>query len=59
MSTYTLDQIPGYASPIWCGYIWIDEDGNEQRWSKRPTLAECESVVLETCNRIGIDAAFA
>lgn len=59
VKTTTLDQIPGYASNVWGGYVWIDGNGNEQRWSKRATQSDCESVVLETCNRIGTESAFA
>lgn len=59
MSALTIEQIPGYASAVWGGFVWIDADGNEQRWSKRETQAECEATVLEVCERCGIEAAFA
>ena len=58
MNDLTLENIPGYASNVWGGFVWIDENGNEQRWSKRATQEECEAVVLETCARLGIEAAF-
>lgn len=59
MSDLTLEKIPGYASNVWGGFIWIDGDGNEQPWSKRATKDECEAVVLDVCQRRGIEAAFA
>ena len=58
MNDLTLDKIPGYASNVWGGFIWIDGDGNEHRWSKRATQAECEAVVLDVCRRRGIESAF-
>lgn len=60
MSNYyiTLEDVPGYASAVWGGFVWIDGDGEEQRWSKRASQGECEAVVLEVCNRLGIEEAF-
>lgn len=52
------EEITGYASSVWGGYVWIDGNGNEQHWSKRATKEECEAVVVETCNRLGVEAAF-
>lgn len=55
----SIEQIPGHASNVWGGFVWIDGDGNEQRWSKRATQDECEAAVMETCTRLGIEEAFA
>lgn len=54
-----LDTIPGYAAEVFGGFVWITEDGVEQRWSKRATRAECERVVVETVDRLGVESAFA
>lgn len=54
-----IEHVPGYAAEVWGGFVWVDGDGNEQRWSKRSTLGECEATALETCNRLGIEEAFA
>ena len=48
--------IPGAAFQVLAGWVWIN-DGRELSWSKRRTRAECEHVVYETCQRLGIDAA--
>jgi hypothetical protein len=50
--------IPGAAFQVWAGWIWIN-DGLELSWSKRRTRAECEHVVYETCQRLGIETALA
>lgn len=55
----SINDVPGYAANVWGGFIWIDGDGQEQRWSKRATKEQCESTVLEACNRLGVEAAFA
>lgn len=59
MKLNSISDVPGYASNVWGGFVWIDNEGQEQRWSKRASREECESVVLEVVNRLGIDAAFA
>lgn len=53
----TVDEIPGYASAVWGGYVWMTDGGVEHRWSKRETQEECEAVVLEACQRLGVEAA--
>ena len=55
----TIDDVPGYASNVWGGFVWIDGDGNEQRWSKRASREECEATVLSTVERLGVEEAFA
>ena len=54
-----LADVPGYAAQVWGGWVWIDDTGAEQRWSKRSTKEGCWRVVAETVDRIGIEAAFA
>lgn len=53
----TVDEIPGCASHVWGGYVWMTDGGVEHRWSKRATREECEAVVLEACQRLGVEAA--
>ena len=48
---------PGYASQVNGGWVWII-GSNEQRWSKRLTQHECERVVYEVVERLGIEDAF-
>lgn len=56
--TFTkIEDVPGYAQNVWGGFVW-SVDGEEQRWSKRATQEECERVVLETVNRLGVEEAF-
>ena len=47
----------GFARPVWGGWVWVVA-GQEQRWSKRPTHAECLEVVYEVVERLGEEAAF-
>ena len=48
---------PGYAAQVHGGWVWII-GSNEQRWSKRLTQHECERVVYEVAERLGIEDAF-
>lgn len=50
--------IPGAAYEVWAGWVWI-VDGRELRWTKRPTRSECEAVLIEVCERLGVEAALA
>lgn len=50
--------IPGAAYEVWAGWIWI-VDGRELRWTKRQTQSECEAVMVEVCQRLGLAAALA
>ena len=52
-----LEEVPGRAREVWGGWIWV-VGSNEQRWSKRPTRAECEQVVAEVVERLGVEDAF-
>ncbi len=49
---------PGYAKEVWGGWVWVVGFSNEQRWSKRSTRHECERVVYEVVERLGIEEAF-
>ena len=48
---------PGYAAQVYGGWVWR-VGSNEQRWSKRLTQHECERVVYEVVERLGIEDAF-
>ena len=48
---------PGYAAQVHGGWVWR-VGSNEQRWSKRLTQHECERVVYEVVERLGIEDAF-
>ena len=48
---------PGYAAQVYGGWVWR-VGSNEQRWSKRLTQHECERVVYEVVERLGIEVAF-
>ena len=48
---------PGYAAQVYGGWVWR-VGSNEQRWSKRLTQHECERVVYEVAERLGIEDAF-
>lgn len=52
-----IDEVPGYAYAVWGGYVWMTDGGVEHRWSKRATREECEAVVLEACQRLGVEEA--
>lgn len=56
MNTITIDQIPGYAAQVWNGWIWIT-GATEHKWSKAETQDACEKIVIEACQRLGIDGA--
>lgn len=49
---------PGCAIQVYGGWVWSLGFGDEQRWSKRPTRHECERVVYEVVERLGIEEAF-
>lgn len=53
----TVLEHPGCAREVWGGWVWV-VGCNEQRWSKRPTRAECERVVSEVVERLGVEDAF-
>ncbi len=53
----TLDQIPGCASLVSGGWVWMTGLSTEHSWSKRRDRAACEVAVLEACQRLGIEAA--
>lgn len=48
---------PGYAVQVHGGWVWR-VGSNEQRWSKRIWKHECERVVYEVVERLGIEDAF-
>lgn len=48
---------PGYAAQVHGGWVWR-VGSNEQRWSKRLTQHECERIVYEVVERLGIEDAF-
>lgn len=50
--------IPGAAHAVYAGWVWI-VDGRELRWTKRPTRPECEAVLMEVCQRLGVESALA
>lgn len=52
-----IEDISGYAGEVWGGWLWV-VNGQEQRWSKRPTQAECKKVVCEVVERLGEEDAF-
>ena len=52
-----IEDIQGSAEPVWGGWVWV-VGRNEQRWSKRPTQAECKRVVCEVVERLGEEDAF-
>lgn len=47
----------GFARQVYGGWVWV-VNGQEQRWSKRPTHAQCIEVVYEVVERLGQKAAF-
>lgn len=47
----------GCARQVYGGWVWV-VDGNEQRWSKRPTHAQCIETVYEVVERLGEEDAF-
>ena len=50
-------ELPGHPRQVWGGWVWV-VGSNEQRWSKRATRAECEQVVAEVVERLGVEDAF-
>ena len=42
-----LASIPGSPQPVWGGWVWRLDDGDEWRWSKRATEEACLAVVAE------------
>ena len=59
MNTTTELDIPGFAQQVWGGWVWVTDNHIEHRWSKRPTQEQCEQVVREVVDRLGIEGAFA
>lgn len=51
------DRIPGYARQVYSGWVWAI-GSNEMQWSRRSTREECERVVYEVVERMGIENAF-
>ena len=49
----------GYAAQVWAGWVWIDLNRNECRWSKSATKEGCESAVADVAERLGADAVTA
>jgi hypothetical protein len=52
-----IDNIPGFPQQVWSGWVWCI-GSNEQSWSKRSTRTECERVVMEVVERLGVEDAF-
>jgi hypothetical protein len=42
-----LASIPGGPQPVWGGWVWRTDDGDEWTWSKRRTEEACLLVVAE------------
>jgi hypothetical protein len=49
---------PGCAVQVYSGWVWSLRFGDEQRWSRRSTKHECERVVYQVVERLGIEEAF-
>ena len=56
MNTIDLDDVPGYASQVWAGWVWMT-GSDEHAWSKRPTREQCEQVVRDAVERLGVEGA--
>lgn len=54
-----IEVTPGYPAEVWGGWVWVDDSGNEQRWSKRQTRDACIRAVNEAVDRLGIEETFA
>lgn len=47
--------IPGAAYQVWADWVWI-VDGRELAFTKRPSQSECEAVMVDACQRLGLEA---
>ena len=42
-----LATIPGSAQPVWGGWVWRTDDGDEWAWSKARTEEACRQIVAD------------
>jgi len=49
-----LATIPGSAQPVWGGWVWRTDDGDEWQWSKARTEEECRQIVAESVDTIPV-----